>query len=214
MAGNTPFRRWKREVHEGGVADPCIVRWPARFAHEGGGIRRQFAHAIDVFPTVLELVGVDAPEEIAGVEQRPIEGTSFAYLLPDDAADAPEQHHTQYFEMFGSRGLYHRGWKAVTFKSLGTAPGPNDFDTPFDEDVWELFNVREDPSETRDLADVEPERLAALVELWWEEAARYQVLPLTNRILDVIMSPRPRRILQRDEYVYCRSARRCPRASR
>ena len=121
-------------------------------------MRRQFAHAIDVFPTILELVGLDAPEEIGGVEQRPIEGTSFAYLLPDDAADAPEQHDTQYFEMFGSRGIYHRGWKAVTFKSLGTAPGPNDFDTPFDEDVWELFNVREDPSETRNLADDEPER--------------------------------------------------------
>ena len=169
MAGNTPFRRWKREVHEGGVADPCIVRWPKRFAHEGGGMRRQFAHAIDVFPTVLELVGVDMPEEIGGVEQRPVEGTSFAYLLPDDAADAPEQHDTQYFEMFGSRGIYHRGWKAVTFKSLGTAPGPNDFDTPFDEDVWELYHVAEDPSETRDLADDEPERLAALVELWWEQ---------------------------------------------
>jgi arylsulfatase A-like enzyme len=202
MAGNTPFRRWKREVHEGGVADPCIVRWPRRFAHEGGGVRRQFTHAIDVFPTILELVGVEAPEAIGGVEQRPVEGTSFAYLLPDDAADAPEQHDTQYFEMFGSRGIYHGGWKAVTFKSLGTAPGPNDFDTPFDEDVWELFNVREDPSETRDLADDEPERLAALVDLWWEQAARYQVLPLTNRILDVIMNPRPRRILQREQYVY------------
>jgi arylsulfatase A-like enzyme len=202
MAGNTPFRRWKREVHEGGVADPCIVRWPRRFAHRGGGVRRQFTHAIDVFPTILELVGLESPEAIGGVEQRPVEGTSFAYLLPDDAADAPEHHDTQYFEMFGSRGIYHRGWKAVTFKSLGTAPGPNDFDTPFDEDVWELFNVREDPSETRDLADDEPERVAALVDLWWEQAARYQVLPLTNRILDVIMNPRPRRILQREQYVY------------
>jgi arylsulfatase A-like enzyme len=202
MAGNTPFRRWKREVHEGGVADPCIVRWPRRFAHEGGGVRRQFTHAIDVFPTILELVGVEAPDQIAGVEQRPVEGTSFAYLLPDDASDAPEQHDTQYFEMFGSRGIYHQGWKAVTFKSLGTAPGPNDYDTPFDEDVWELFNVREDPSETRDLAADEPERVAALVDLWWEEAARYQVLPLSNRILDIIMNPRPRRILQRQQYEY------------
>ena len=202
MAGNTPFRRWKREVHEGGVADPCIVRWPRRFAHAGGGVRRQFVHAIDVFPTILELVGVDAPDEIGGVAQRAIEGTSFAYLLPDDAADEPEQHDTQYFEMLGSRGIYHRGWKAVTFKSLGTAPGPNDFDTPFEEDVWELFNVREDPSETRNLADDEPERVAALVDLWWEQAALYKVLPLSNRILDVMMNPRPRRILQREQYVY------------
>ncbi|MEX1006383.1 MAG: arylsulfatase [Acidimicrobiia bacterium] len=202
MAGNTPFRRWKREVHEGGVADPCIVRWPRRFAHKGGGMRRQFAHAIDVFPTVLELVGIDAPEELGGVEQRSVEGTSFAYLLPDDAAHAPEQHHTQYFEMFGSRGLYHRGWKAVTFKSLGTPYGGNDFDTPFDDDVWELYHVAEDPSETRDLADAEPERLASLVEMWWEEAACYQVLPLSNRVWDAILNPRPRRLRSQDRYVY------------
>ena len=202
MAGNTPFRRWKREVHEGGVADPCIVRWPRRFAHEGGGVRHQFVHAIDVFPTILDLIGLESPAEIGGVAQRAVEGTSFAYLLPDDAADAPEQHDTQYFEMLGSRGIYHQGWKAVTFKSLGTAPGPNDYDTPFDDDVWELFNVKEDPSETRDLADDEPERLAALVDLWWEQAALYKVLPISNRILDVMMNPRPRRILQREQYVY------------
>ena len=214
MAGNTPFRRWKREVHEGGVADPCIVRWPRRFAHEGGGVRRQFVHAIDVFPTILDLVGLEAPDEIGGVAQRAIEGTSFAYLLPDDAADAPEQHDTQYFEMLGSRGIYHQGWKAVTFKSLGTAPGPNDFDTPFDEDVWELFNVKEDPSETRNLADDEPERLAALVDLWWEQAALYKVLPISNRILDVMMNPRPRRILQREQYVYRPFGAPVPRASR
>ncbi len=149
MAGNTPFRRWKREVHEGGVADPCIVRWPRASRDEGGGIRHQFAHAIDVFPTVLELVGIEAPEEIDGVEQRPIDGTSFAYLLPDDAVDAPEQHDTQYFEMLGSRAIYHDGWKAVTFKPLGNARRRPRPDAPFDDDVWELYHVADDPSETQ-----------------------------------------------------------------
>jgi arylsulfatase len=202
MAGNTPFRRWKREVHEGGVADPCIVRWPRRFAHRGGGVRRQFAHAIDVMPTVLELIGVEAPNEIGGVAQRAVEGTSFSYLLPQDAADATERHDTQYFEMLGSRGIYHRGWKAVTFKSLGMPEGGNDFDTPFDDDVWELYHVALDPSETRDLAAAEPERLEQMVELWWEEAARYQVLPISNRVLDTMLNPRPRRLRQHERYVY------------
>jgi arylsulfatase len=202
MAGNTPFRRWKREVHEGGVADPCIVRLPARFGHDGGSVRRQFAHAIDVTPTILEIAGIEPPEMLGGVAQRALEGTSFVYALADDASDEPERHDTQYFEMFGSRGIYHRGWKAVTFKSLGLAVGGNDFDTPFDNDVWELYHVAVDPSETRNLADEEPERLAALVDLWWEEASRYHVLPLSNRILDAILNPRPRRLRARDRYVY------------
>ena len=87
MAGNTPFKRWKREVHEGGVADPCIVRWPARFAGDAGAIRHQFAHAIDVMPTVLDLIGVQAPDRIRGQEQSPIHGTSFAHLFADGGAD-------------------------------------------------------------------------------------------------------------------------------
>ncbi len=86
MAGNTPFKRWKREVHEGGVADPCIVRWPARFAGDAGSLRHQFAHAIDVLPTMLDLIGVDAPDRIRGQEQSPVHGTSFAYLFADDGA--------------------------------------------------------------------------------------------------------------------------------
>jgi len=201
MAGNTPFRRWKREVHEGGIADPCIVHWPRRLG--GGAIRHQFAHAVDVLPTVLELVGIDAPTRIGGVEQQPVDGTSFAYLLPDDGADAPERHETQYFEMLGSRAIYHRGWKAVTFKSLGgPAEGANAFDTPFVDDVWELYHVAEDVSETRNLAAEEPERLAELVELWWEEARKFQVLPLDNRVLRAIVYPRPRRRSTRDRYVY------------
>ncbi len=188
MAGNTPFRRWKREVHEGGVADPCIVRWPARLAGRGE-LRSQFAHAIDVVPTLLELIGMEPPAEIGGVPQTSIEGTSFAYLL-DDAA-APERHTTQYFEMLGSRAIYHDGWKAVTFKPLGHMYDDGlDPDAPFSEDVWELFDVRTDPSETHDLAAAEPERLAAMIDRWWDEARKYQVLPLDNRPVAALIAPR------------------------
>ncbi|MEY2438021.1 MAG: hypothetical protein QOF97_2857, partial [Acidimicrobiaceae bacterium] len=203
MAGNTPFRRWKREVHQGGIADPCIVRWPGRVA-AGGVVRRQFAHAIDVLPTVLQLAGIAAPAELDGVEQRPIEGTSFAYLLDDDAAaaDLPERHTTQYFEMLGSRGIYHQGWKAVTFKPLGMMYDDGlDPDAPFEDDVWELFNVAEDPSECHDLAAVHPGKLKELVDLWWDEARRYQVLPLDNRPLAALLEPR-RPYDTRSRYVF------------
>ncbi|MGZ6899605.1 MAG: sulfatase-like hydrolase/transferase [Acidimicrobiia bacterium] len=188
MAGNTPFRRWKREVHEGGVADPCIVHWPRRVTARGE-LRSQFAHAIDVLPTLLELIGVDAPASIDGITQSPIEGTSFAYLLDDPVA--PERHTTQYFEMLGSRGIYHDGWKAVTFKPLGAMYDDGlDPDAPFSDDEWELYDVSVDPTETQNLAAAEPERLARMIDLWWEEARKYKVLPLDNRPVAALMAPR------------------------
>ena len=205
MAGNTPFKRWKREVHEGGVADPCIVRWPARFAGDAGAIRHQFAHAIDVMPTVLDLIGVQSPDRIRGQEQSPIHGTSFANLFAEGGASAPAQRTTQHFEMLGSRALFQDGWKAVTFKPLGPITAdtsPNTFMAPFDEDIWELYHVAVDPSEVHDLAAEEPERLARMVEQWWEEAARYNVLPLDNRILFTILNPPPNKILDRNRYRY------------
>ncbi len=192
MAGNTPFKRWKRETHEGGVADPCIVSWPARFAASAGGIRHQFAHAIDVLPSVLDLVGVPAPDRIEEVEQSSLDGTSFAPLLGIEGATAPGAHLTQYFEMLGSRALYHDGWKAVAFHPVG--PLYNDGlnpNAPFDDDVWELYHVAEDLSETNDLAGAEPERLAAMVDLWWAEAERNDVLPLDNRPLWALINKKP-----------------------
>jgi arylsulfatase len=188
MAGNTPFRRWKREVHEGGIADPCIINWPERIASRDG-IRHQFAHAIDVLPTILELIGVEAPDAIASVVQAPIDGTSFAYLLDD--GDAPGRHTTQYFEMLGSRGLYHDGWKAVTFKPLGPMYDDGlDPDAPFEDDVWELYRVADDLSECNDVAAKHPEVLEKLVALWWEQAERFNVLPLDNRPVAALMAPR------------------------
>ena len=199
MAGNTPFRRWKREVHQGGIADPCIVSWPAGVPSDGS-VRRQFAHAIDIVPTVLDLIGIEPPPELAGVVQSPIEGVSFAPVLADP--DEAETHTTQYFEMLGSRGIYHRGWKAVTFHPIAHLYDDGlDPNVPFDEDRWELYHVAEDPSELDDLAGAEPERLRSMIDLWWNEARRYQVLPLDNRIFEALLDPRhgpdPNRLAQR-----------------
>ncbi len=202
MAGNTPFKRWKREVHEGGVADPCIVSWPRRLGSEGGH-RRQFTHAVDVLPTVLELVGVDPPRTIDYVPQTPIDGLSFASMLGAEGATQPGHRATQYFEMLGSRAIYHDGWKAVTFHPIGPLydDGLN-WNAPFSEDRWELYHVSEDPSEVHDLADAEPDRLRDLVERWWVEARNNQVLPLDNRILHTLVHPKPDRRTPRLDFTY------------
>ena len=157
-------------------------------------MRHQFAHATDILPTVLELAGIEAPATIDYVPQTPIDGISFAALLDPDGADAPPHRVTQYFEMFGSRAIYHDGWKAVTFKPIGPLydDGLN-WNAPFSEDRWELYHVAEDPTELHDLAEAEPGRLSDMVERWWVEARRNQVLPLDNRILHTLVNPKPDR---------------------
>ena len=201
MAGNTPFRRWKREVHQGGVADPCIVRWP-RGGVARGAIRHQFTHAIDVAPTIVDLVGATWPDDVDGVAQSAIDGISFAYLLGEDGADASERHETQYFEMFGSRAIYHQGWKAVTFHPVGPLYDDQDPNASFDDDVWELYRLSDDLSETRNLADEYPERVRDMVALWWREAERNDVLPLDNRVLLALVHPRPDPRQPRDRFRY------------
>jgi arylsulfatase A-like enzyme len=194
MAGNTPFKRWKREVHEGGVADPCIVRVPSRRRSAAGALRRQYAHAVDILPTVLELTGVAAPDEIDGIPQSHLDGTSFAYALGAGGQDEPGRHHTQHFEMLGSRAIYHDGWKAVTYHPVG--PIYDDglrASAPFDDDVWELYHVEEDVSEYNDLAPEMPDKVAELVALWWREAERNDVLPLDNRVLEAVAHKHDRR---------------------
>jgi arylsulfatase A-like enzyme len=201
MAGNTPFRRWKREVHEGGVADPCIISWPAG-PIEPGAIRYQFTHAIDVLPTVTELAGIELPAQLAGIEQTALDGESFAYLLPAGGQLETERHHTQYFEMFGSRAIYHRGWKAVAFHPVGPLYDDQDPNASFDDDAWELYHVAEDLSESLDLAEQHPRMVHELIELWWQEAARNQVLPLDNRVLWALVHPKPDHRRPRAEYQY------------
>jgi arylsulfatase len=207
VAGNTPFQRWKREVHEGGVADPLIVYWPARFG-QAGGFRRQYAHAIDLLPTVLDLAGISAPAEVDGIAQSPIHGTSLAAICTD--ANAPEVRTTQYYEMFGSRAIYHDGWKAVAHHPYMTDPEP---DRPFDEDPWELYHVAVDVSECDDLAGTHPAKLAQLQQLWWAEAGRYQVLPLDNRPLSAFTLDKPSSVPLRSRYVYLPDAAQIPEAA-
>jgi len=169
MAANTPLRRYKQNTHGGGIRDPLVICWPEGITARGE-LRHQFAHACDLTPTLLDLLGIEAPAEINGVRQMPIEGTSFAPSLRD--ATVPSKAPPQYFEMFGHRGLWHAGWKAVAFHPSGT---------PYENDKWELFHLDEDFSETNDLAAKHPEKLAALVKLWWEEAEKHKVLPLDDR---------------------------------
>ena len=169
MAANTPLRRYKQNTHGGGIRDPLVISWPNGIT-DPGGLRHQFAHAGDLTPTLLELIGITPPAAIGGVPQMPLEGTSFAASLRD--ASAPSKQTPQYFEMFGHRGLWHQGWKAVAYH----APG-----TPFEADAWELFHLDADFSESEDLAAREPARLKQLVDLWWAEAAAHRVLPLDDR---------------------------------
>ncbi len=208
MAGCTPLRRWKREVHEGGVADPCIVHFPARISARGE-LRRQFVHVIDVAPTILDLVGITPPSVLEGVEQKPLEGASFASTFDDPAASTRD---TQYFEMLGSRAIYHDGWKAVTFKPIARAMyiADEDPDAPFDDDVWELYHVAEDFSESRNLADEHPEKVRELVDLWWREAEQHQVLPLDNKLFLAMMEPPPTGIPHRTRFEYRRGGSRVP----
>ncbi|MGC8532529.1 MAG: arylsulfatase [Acidiphilium sp.] len=169
MAANTPLRRYKQNTHGGGIRDPLIVHWP-RAVRDPGGLRHQFCHAADLVPTLLDWVDATVPESIGGVAQMSLDGESFARSLTD--AQASRRAGPQYFEMFGHRGLWHDGWKAVAFHKPGTA---------FEDDVWELYHLDSDFSETRDQAAVMPERLAALQAMWWAEAERCHVLPLDDR---------------------------------
>jgi arylsulfatase A-like enzyme len=193
VAGNTPFRRWKRETHEGGVADPLIVHWPAGIAARGE-VRHQYVHAIDIAPTLLEVIGIEPPAEVQGVAQRPLDGTSFAYTFADAAAR--ERHTLQHYEMLGCRALYDDGWKAVTYQEI-QADEPR-----LDEPQWELYDLRADPSECHDLAAEQPERLAAMIERWWEEADRHQVLPLDNRPFSELVFGRTPSVRPRARYTY------------
>ncbi|WP_421932749.1 arylsulfatase [Phenylobacterium sp.] len=169
MASNTPLRRYKQNTHGGGIRDPLVISWKNGLAARGE-LRTQFAHVCDFTPTLLDILGLEPPAVIAGVPQMPLEGVSFAASLKDPAA--PSKTKPQHFEMFGHRGLWKDGWKAVAFHPPGTA---------FDTDVWELYHLDADFSETRDLAAAEPERLAALVAEWWKAAEAYKVLPLDDR---------------------------------
>ncbi len=176
---DTPYQ-WTKMVasHWGGTRNGMIVHWPERTGG-GTGLRSQFHHVIDIAPTVLEAAGIPQPTHVDGVEQRPIEGVSMLDTVGD--AGAPENHHTQYFEIAGNRGIYHDGWTAVTRHTipwLWNAQPP-----ALDDDVWELYSP-DDWTQARDLAAERPDKLAALQALFLEEARRYNVLPIDDRRLE------------------------------
>jgi len=163
MAANTPLKRYKQNTHGGGVRDPLVVYAPG--VGDPGGLRHGFCHVADLTPTVLELLGIDRPE--------PMTGVSFASTVADASARPPKT--TQYFEMFGHRGIWHDGYKAVAFHQSGTA---------FDDDTWELYHLDQDFNEVTDLAASQPARLSDMVERWWVEARANQVLPLDDRFAE------------------------------
>ena len=171
MAGNTPFRRTKGTTHEGGVRVPLIMRWPSQLT-ESGAVRAQFHDVVDLLPTVLEAAGIAPPAVMDGRTQLPLQGASMSYTWTGAAAAAPSRRDTQYFEIYGHRGLYHAGWKAVTFH----APG-----TPFERDTWELYDLTSDFNERNDLAKAQPAKLAELLAVWEREAQANDVYPLDDR---------------------------------
>jgi len=175
QAANTPFKFWKEDANsEGGTHNPLIVFWP-KGIKDKGGIRTQYGHVIDVFPTTLDLLGLKAPEEIRDVKQQPIEGTSLAYSLED--AKAPSRHTVQYYYIYGSRSIDDRGWKAEL-------PYPNAFITGnaasnavFDENAWELYNLNDDYTERINLAKKYPDKLAELKAEFEQQAKEHHLYP-------------------------------------
>lgn len=177
-AMNTPFQ-WTKQVasHFGGTRNPLIISWPERIK-EKGALREQFLHVIDIVPTLYEVCGITAPRELNGVQQKDIEGISFAFSF--EQGDAPSKRRTQYFELGVNRGLYHEGWMASAPSFAPWIPNRSEDWTP-DQQVWELYKLDGDFSQAHDLAAQHPDKLRELQDLWWVEAAKYSVLPLDWR---------------------------------
>jgi len=194
MAFNTPFKMWKRYEFNGGTSDPCIISWPAG-TKARGEVRDQYYHAIDLVPTVLDVLGIESPETIKGYTQSPIDGVSMRSSFDD--ASAPSGRQTQFYSMLGSRSIWHEGWKAVTDHPV-IAGWSN-----FNDDVWELYHVDVDRSELNNLAEENPDKLRELVNLWFAEAGANIALPLDDRSpVEIFATPRPQLAGPRDRYVY------------
>ena len=208
FAGNTPFRRWKRETYRGGISDPFIAHWPNGIQTKGE-IRAQYAHAIDMVPTVLEALDIEAPTSIKGVTQSPIEGLSFAHAFND--ANAPTRRLTQYFEMMGHRSIYHDGWRAVcpwpgpSFTEAGLffgAPIDKDKLAELDATGWELYNIEKDVAENHNIAAENRPKLIEMIATWYVEAGKYNVLPVDSRGVMRFADERPQIAVTRTSYTY------------
>ncbi|KNZ42937.1 arylsulfatase [Acetobacterium bakii] len=177
----TPYQ-WTKQVasHFGGTRNGTVIHWPNGIKAKGE-IRSQFHHVIDVAPTILEAAGIPEPTSVNGIQQDPIEGVSMLYAFDDDAA--AERRETQYFEMFGNRGIYHKGWTAVTKHGtpwilMGRKP------IALDDDIWELYDTNKDWTQANDLSKEMPEKLHELQRLWLIEATRHKVLPIDDRVIE------------------------------
>ena len=194
MAFNTPFKMWKRYEFNGGTSDPCIVSWPAGFQSRDE-IRHQYHHAIDLVPTVLDMLGVEAPEAIKGHVQSPFDGVSMR-----SSFDQEEEHSmrsTQFYAMLGSRAIWHDGWKAVT--NHPTIAGWSHFN----DDEWELYHTEVDRSELHNLAAEQPDKVRELQNLWFAEAGANGAFPLDDRsALEIMITPRPVLSPPRNRYAY------------
>ncbi|TCR66704.1 arylsulfatase [Rhizobium sp. BK376] len=201
-AFDTPFK-WTKQIagYFGGTKQGTVISWP-KVITDKGSIRNQFAHVNDIAPTILEAVGIREPSVVDGVAQSPMEGTSLVYTFDKERADEPSHHRTQYFEMFGEYALYHEGWIAVT---KVTRP-PWDVLGPVNQDPanseWELYDLSNDWTQAHDVASAHPDKLKELQDLFWQEAAKYQVLPLDASVATRIVVPRPSITAGRTDFVW------------
>jgi arylsulfatase A-like enzyme len=202
-AFDTPFK-WTKQVasHFGGTRQGLAISWPGHIK-DVGGIRTQFHHVIDIVPTMLEATGIQAPEVVNGIKQKPIEGVSMAYTFDQANANAPSKRDTQYFEMAGNRALYHDGWIAATTPPsppwvMGTAKMPE----VVNGYQWELYDITEDYSEYNDLAAKNPDKLRELQALFLKEAAKYNVFPLDNSAFTRLLTPKPSTTAGRTVFTY------------
>jgi arylsulfatase A-like enzyme len=204
-AFDTPFTWFKQNASRlGGIRQCMAISWPGHIKDKGG-LREQFCHVIDIVPTLLEVCGIPAPEQVDGIKQSPIEGVSFAYTFDAANAAAPSRHKTQYFEMMGDHAIYHEGWLLSTkvirppWEAFGAA-NPD----PVNNVTWELYDLTRDFSQCDDIAAQHPEKVKELKELFLTEAKKYQVLPLDASVAARIVAPRPNITAGRTEFVYTR----------
>ena len=195
VAFSTPFQMFKRYAQfAGGTFDPMVIHWPKGIKAKGQ-VRHQYHHATDVVPTILDVAGLQMPEEFRGVKQYPFNGVSMRYSFDD--ADAPTTKKRQYYAMLGTRGIWEDGWKAATLHAPLSNKGH------FDQDKWELYHVDEDRSESKNVADQNPDKLEALIDAWTEEAKNNYVLPLDDRsATELFLIERPQSEPPRTRYLY------------
>jgi arylsulfatase len=198
MAGNTPFPYFKQSSHRGGQHDALVIHWPNGIKQKGK-IRNQYHHIADIAPTILEAAGISMPASYHGIEQQPMNGTSMLYTFND--ANAPNRKHRQYYEMFGNRAMWSDGWKAVTLHA-NRMPWDVNVVLPFEQDVWELYHVAEDFSESTDVAAQYPEKLEELKQMFDEDAWKYDVYPLYDDMIRRLAVQQDRLFGDQKEFVY------------